>query len=43
VGLNHTGDSSQIMYPTITSKAAAWGAGDLTGLTKVGRRAGCIT
>lgn len=42
VGLNHVKDSRQIMYPTITTKAAVWGSGDRTGLARVGRSGGCI-
>jgi hypothetical protein len=41
VGLGHTGDKSQIMYPNLT-KYASFGAGDRAGLRKVGRSAGCI-
>jgi hypothetical protein len=41
VGLDHVKDSSQMMYPTVTSKPAAWGAGDLSGLERLGRDAGC--
>jgi hypothetical protein len=41
VGLGHTSDKRQIMYPTLT-KYASYGAGDRTGLRKVGRSAGCI-
>lgn len=42
VGLNHTSDPKQIMYPTL-GKYASWGAGDLAGLKRVGRSAGCIS
>ena len=42
VGLQHVRDRAQIMYPTLTRKKATWGAGDLNGLQKVGRRAGCF-
>ena len=41
VGLGHTNDKSQIMYPMLT-KYASYGAGDRAGLHKVGRSAGCI-
>jgi hypothetical protein len=41
--LRHTSDRAQVMYPVITSHApGVWGAGDLAGLRKVGRPAGCI-
>jgi hypothetical protein len=42
VGLNHVPDARQIMYPKITSKAAAYAAGDVAGLHRVGAAAGCI-
>ena len=44
VGLAHPeqNDRSQIMYHTITSKKAVWGAGDLTGLRKLGKSPGCL-
>lgn len=41
VGLGHTNDKRQIMYPMLT-KYATYGAGDRSGLRKVGRSAGCI-
>jgi hypothetical protein len=41
VGLGHTSDKRQIMYPTLT-KYASYGAGDRSGSRKVGRSAGCI-
>src|SRR3954452_615575 len=41
VGLGHTKDRRQIMYPTLT-RYASYGAGDRAGLRKVGRSAGCI-
>jgi hypothetical protein len=41
-GLNHAQGTSQVMYPTMTRKSAAFGAGDAAGLRKVGRAAGCF-
>ena len=41
-GLNHARGTSQIMYPSMTRKPAAFGAGDAAGLRKVGRAAGCF-
>ncbi|MFI5935068.1 M66 family metalloprotease [Actinoplanes sp. NPDC051494] len=45
VGLAHptAGDSRQVMYPLMTSKAATWGAGDRNGLRRVGSAYGCLT
>ena len=43
VGLQHVSDPKQLMYPTILPRPkAAYGKGDLAGLKKVGRPAGCI-
>ncbi|MDX6211500.1 MAG: hypothetical protein QOF82_587 [Frankiales bacterium] len=43
VGLQHVNDTGQLMYPVILARAkAAYGKGDLAGLAKVGRKAGCI-
>ncbi|MDI6101800.1 matrixin family metalloprotease [Actinoplanes sp. NEAU-A12] len=44
IGLAHPeqDDRSQIMYHTITSKKAVWGAGDLAGLRKLGKSSGCL-
>ncbi|GGQ49723.1 zinc metalloprotease [Couchioplanes azureus] len=44
VGLDHPEirDQKQIMYPMMTRKKAVWGAGDLTGLTVVGKAGGCV-
>ncbi|WP_426564363.1 matrixin family metalloprotease [Angustibacter sp. McL0619] len=42
VGLDHTSDRSQIMYPTMTRKRAVYGAGDRTGLRYLGRANGCL-
>jgi Matrixin len=41
VGLGHTQDKTQIMYPVL-GPYASYGAGDRTGLHKVGSAAGCI-
>lgn len=44
VGLNHSQQSSQMMYPVLLARSeAAYASGDLAGLTRVGRKAGCIT
>lgn len=42
VGLNHTTSRTEMMYPAITAKPAVWGAGDRTGLRRVGAAGGCI-
>lgn len=43
VGLGHTGDQREVMFPVLSSAShAAWGPGDLHGLAKVGTQAGCI-
>ena len=42
VGLDHTSDKTQIMYPSLTRKPAAWGQGDLRGLSYLGRAQGCL-
>jgi hypothetical protein len=43
VGLQHTSDPTQIMYPAANFKTkAAYGKGDRVGLKKVGKAAGCI-
>lgn len=41
-GLQHVHDGIQIMDPGSTKSVAEWQAGDLTGLAKVGKPAGCI-
>ncbi len=44
VGLNHARLSSEIMYPTVSNGGpAGYSAGDLAGLAKVGRAAGCLS
>ncbi len=43
VGLKHVTRSSQVMYPVLLPKrTAAYGSGDLAGLAREGRSAGCI-
>ncbi|HUR17375.1 MAG TPA: matrixin family metalloprotease [Acidimicrobiales bacterium] len=43
VGLNHSADQAQIMYPTVTERTPSdWGAGDRNGLTQVGATKGCL-
>jgi hypothetical protein len=43
VGLGHTSDRAQVMFPDILPLGtAAYGAGDLTGLRQLGRAAGCL-
>ena len=42
IGLNHVNDKSQIMNPIIGGYAS-FGAGDISGLRKVGKPAGCIS
>ena len=43
VGLQHVDDPAQIMFPAAVARAsAAYGKGDLAGLRRVGRAAGCI-
>lgn len=44
VGLEHVTNPVQLMNPYLTNRSpAGYGAGDLAGLQKVGRVAGCIT
>jgi len=43
VGLQHTSDTRQIMYPSMQSGRARWGAGDLAGLAGLGANQGCLT
>lgn len=43
VGLGHTTDQYQIMAATRSEPQDTWGAGDLTGLAKVGRESKCAT
>jgi hypothetical protein len=42
-GLGHTSGAYQILRGTLsTARPARWGAGDLTGLSRVGRSQGCL-
>jgi hypothetical protein len=43
VGLDHVDDRTQMMYPTITDKAAVFGAGDLAGFQRIGAEQGCFS
>ncbi|GAC1587807.1 MAG: hypothetical protein NVS3B21_03020 [Acidimicrobiales bacterium] len=44
MGLGHSSDPNQLMYPSLVPvPVAAYGAGDLNGLTHLGRPAGCLT
>jgi hypothetical protein len=44
VGLQHVADTRQIMFPTLGSYSpGGYAAGDRTGLSKVGRPAGCMS
>lgn len=44
VGLNHAGDPRQVMYPAINRSTPATynPTGDVVGLSRVGRKAGCL-
>lgn len=43
VGLGHVSDPRQLMYPAMSSRTpAGYTAGDLAGLARVGRKAGCL-
>lgn len=44
VGLGHSTDQTQVMYPTLLPlPQAAYGAGDLVGLAQLGAPAGCLS
>jgi hypothetical protein len=44
VGLGHTTDTSQVMYPVLRSTSyGSYGAGDLAGLANVGATKGCVS
>lgn len=43
MGLNHAGSNHQLMYPVLQPGLADLQSGDLAGLARVGRSAGCIT
>ena len=42
MGLAHIADRVAIMQPNVRTGAPAWSAGDLSGLRRVGRSAGCL-
>lgn len=42
LGLGHVTEPSQVMLPAEQVPTSKWGAGDLTGLRKVGLEAGCL-
>lgn len=42
LGLDHVDDPAQVMNPSLVSSPAAWGTGDLAGLTQLGSLAGCV-
>jgi matrixin len=43
VGLDHVGDRKQVMYPLVSkSSPAKYAAGDLAGLRRIGKSAGCL-
>lgn len=41
VGLAHTTRRSEVMYPVVSARTG-WGKGDLAGLARLGRQAGCF-
>jgi predicted Zn-dependent protease len=44
VGLNHAHFTSEVMYPSVSDAGPNYySAGDLAGLAKVGRPAGCLS
>jgi hypothetical protein len=43
VGLQHVNDRRQLMNPLMQPARARWGAGDLTGLRKLGAGRGCLS
>lgn len=42
VGLSHARARSQVMFGTASRKNARWGAGDLSGLRRIGASRGCL-
>jgi hypothetical protein len=42
MGLDHAGNSRQLMYPVLQAGIADLQSGDLAGLSRVGRAAGCV-
>ena len=44
VGLGHTNDTGQVMYPDLLARpSSSYGAGDLAGLRHLGVESGCLT
>lgn len=43
VGLGHTADADQVMFPSVTGTASGYQPGDLAGLARVGSAAGCLS
>lgn len=43
LGLGHTDDPEQVMAADHGTLPTAWGAGDVTGLSKIGRQSGCLS
>ena len=43
LGLGHADEKVQVMYGTVTPQNLRFGAGDLTGMSKVGADAGCLS
>lgn len=42
LGLAHTTQPDEVMNPSGATSRTVWGSGDLAGLAKVGRAAGCL-
>ena len=42
MGLDHAGTSRRLMYPVLLANLTDLQAGDLTGLSRLGRSAGCV-
>ena len=43
MGLDHAGSSAELMYPVLSRSLTGLQAGDVAGLKRVGRAAGCVT
>lgn len=43
MGLDHVTDDTQVMYPSIQSRRAEYGRGDLAGLSRLGAAQGCLS
>jgi hypothetical protein len=43
MGLDHAANSRQLLYPILQRGLTDLQSGDLQGLAKVGRQAGCVT